>query len=74
MSDLNYAIPFVLCDSRPCLTMEQCLNNPAVAKFVERFRSSFEFSAAWDAYFLKPYAMPKGYAEALRGEDDGLML
>lgn len=71
LSVINMALPFVLYDGYPCLTPLQCAEEPAVDKFVKRFRDCFEYKAAWDAYFLK--SVPEGLMDALRGEDDGLM-
>lgn len=63
---------FTMYDNRPCVTAIQCVENPFIAQFVKRYRDSFVYSVAWDAYFLVG-ELPKNLAEAMRGEDDGLL-
>lgn len=72
VSGLFTGVSFTLLDDRPALTMRQCEENPAIARFILHFRDSFEFQAAWDAYFLKLERVPECVLDALRGEDDGL--
>lgn len=62
---------FTMYDNRPCVPASQC-NDPSVAQFVKRYRDSFVYRVAWDAYFLVG-ELPKNLAEAMRGEDDGLL-
>ena len=63
---------FTTYDNRPCVPASQCEDDSSVAQFVKRYRDSFVYSVAWDAFFLVG-EVPKNLTEAMRGEDDGLL-
>lgn len=55
----NTEIPFQKFGKKTVLTRHQCIENPWLQEFVDRFPDCFEFSVNNDWYVYKPKESPK---------------
>lgn len=54
MGSLTIEVPFITVGNRQCLTGMQLAEEPALAKFVERFPACFTRDAMRDVYWFYP--------------------